>query len=279
MLLNDFHEKVLYKRETLLKEMIASEWGTHAHEMNENHTELKSKIERMKMAFADPEKKGSEVLSYNEPPKGQSRYHEVDGILTRKKEYIDIYDPIKECWRDFRNNFSTKILIMFVRSETIEDIFIEHFFYACMSFEFGLSVIREDEQVAIDAFMHASEYFDKCFGMLWFKSDLEEKNKLSKLRGDAGKKGGTVKSEVYKVIHNELIRLIYAKAPANGWKNKISAVNGVIDSLWEFVEAKKIDSSHVKDKEALHDRVYLQWSKNVEDVKNAFNTKITKSRK
>lgn len=85
MLLNDFHEKVLYKRETLLKEMIATEWGTHAHEMNENHTELKSKIERMKMAFADPEKKGSEVLSYNEPPKGQSRYHEVDGILTRKK--------------------------------------------------------------------------------------------------------------------------------------------------------------------------------------------------
>lgn len=116
MLLNDFHEKVLYKRQTLLKEMIASEWGTHAHEMNENNTELKSKIERMKMAFADPEKKGSEVLSYNEPSKGQSRYHEVDGILTRKKEYIDIYDPIKECWRDFRNNFSTKILIMFVRS-------------------------------------------------------------------------------------------------------------------------------------------------------------------
>ena len=279
MFLNDFYEKIKLKREEIIEGLHKSEWSEHAQSLDENYALLLSNIDSMKAKYANPKKKGSEVSSYTEPPKGQSRYHEVNGILERKSEYTSIYDPIKECWRDFENELTRENYIILILTKPIEDVFISHLYYACMSYELGSSVIHEDEQVAFDALLQASELFDKCFGMLWYKSYLEDKSKLSNVRSYSGKKGGVKKAEAYKLIQSELIELIYAMAPEKGWRSKTAAVDYVLDSLWEFVERKKLDGSHVKNIEALRDRIILQWSVKVEDVRNAFNAKVSRGSK
>lgn len=277
-MVSELYEKVKLKREEVLGGLHKSEWSKHAHELDENYALLQSKIDGMRAKYANPSRKGSEVSSYTDPPKGHSRYYEVNGKLERKREYISIYDPIKECWRDFNSELTRENFIVLIRDEPIETIFVSHLYYACMSFELGSSVINEDEQVAFEAFFQASELFDKCLGMLWFKSYLENKNKLSIVRSDSGKKGGMKKAETYKLIQSELIELIYAKAPQQGWRSKTAAVDYVLDSLWTFVERKKFDGFYVKNKEALRDRV-LQWSVKIENVRNAFNAKVSRVRK
>ena len=274
-MMDEFYEKIKFKLREVLGGLHKSEWSTHAQELDENYSLLQSKVDGMRAKYANPSMKGKSVPSYTNPPKGHSRYHEVNGNLEMKSEYISIYDPIKECWRDFESELSRENFIVLIRDEPIENIFVSHLYYACMSFELGSSVINEDEQVAFEAFIQASELFDKCLGMLWFKSYLENKNKLSIVRSDSGKKGGVKKAEIYKVIQSELIELIYAKAPEEGWRSKTAAVDYVLDSLWTFVERKKLDGFYVKNIEALRDRVF-QWSVKIEAVRNAFNAKVTR---
>lgn len=233
----------------------------------------------MKLVYFDPARIGTEVSSYVELPQGVSKYHQVNGVLQRKDEYNAIYNPIKECWRDLENRISRETMRPFILDSSIEDVFISHLVYASMSYQWGVSIIQDDEQVAFDALFMASELLDKCLGMVWVKIENDKITQLSKTRRNAGKQGGAKKADVYKIIQGELVRLIYKYSPEDGWKNKSAVIEAVINPLWVFIEKNNFQGSHVSSEESLREVISRKWSLEVDDVKHAFNSKISQTNK
>ncbi|WP_052656054.1 hypothetical protein [Pantoea ananatis] len=97
-----------------------------------------------------------------------------------------------------------------------------------------------------------------------------------------GKKGGEKKTEVYIVIQRKLVDLINELAPQGGWKSKASAVNDLIDPLWEYVEASDFVINNQSKKyrlanasqDALAETILKYLSRNVESVRLAFDSHI-----
>ncbi len=277
--LSKLHEKSRRKLEELSKAMTGCEWKEHAHALDEHCPAMQEELARMKLVYFDPARIGTEVSSYVELPLGVSKYHQVNGVLQRKDEYTAIYNPIKECWRDLENRIFRETFKTLISDTSIEDVFVAHLVYASMSYQWGVSVIKDDEQVAFDALLMASELLDKCLGMVWVKIENDKINKLSKTRRNVGKKGGAKKADVYKIIQGELVRLIYKHSPEDGWKNKSAVIEGVINPLWVFIEKNNFQGSHVSSEESLREIILRKWSVSVDDVKHAFNTKVSKNKK
>lgn len=273
------HEKSRRKFEELSKAMAGCEWKEHAHALDEHYPTMREELARMKLVYFDPARMGTEVSSYAELPSGESRYHQVNGVLLRKDEYKAIYNPIKECWRDLETRISRETMRPFILDSSIEDVFISHLVYASMSYQWGVSIIQDDEQVAFDALLMASELLDKCFGIVWFKIEDDKIKKLSKIRCNAGKKGGIKKADVYKTIQEELVKLIYKNSPEDGWKNKSAVIEDVINPLWDFIEKNNFQGSHVSSEESLREIILKRWSLQIDDVKHAFNAKVVKTSK
>ena len=279
MYLSKLHEKNGRKLEELSKAMTNCEWKEHAHALDEHYPVMQEELARMKLVYFDPARMGTEVSSYAELPPGGSRYHQVNGVLLRKEEANAIYNPIKECWRDLESRIFRETMKPLVLDNSIEDVFIAHLVYASMSYQWGVSVIQDDEQVAFDALFMASELLDKCLGMVWVKIEDDKITKLSKIRCNAGKKGGTKKADVYKIIQEELVRLIYKNSPEDGWKNKSAVIEDVINPLWAFIEKNNFQGSHVSSEESLREIILKRWSVQVDDVIHAFNAKLSKTNK
>lgn len=258
--------------------MADCEWKEHAHALDEQCPAMQEELARMKLVYFDPARMGTEVSSYVELPQGVSRYHQVNGVLQRKDEYNAIYNPIKECWRDLENRIFRETMRPFILDSPIEDVFISHLVYASMSYQWGVSIIQDDEQVAFDALLIASELLDKCLGMVWVKIEDDKIKKLSKTRRNAGEKGGAKKAGVYKIIQEELVRLIYKKSPEDGWKNKSAVIEDVINPLWTFIEKNNFQGSHVSSEESLREIILRKWSVKVDDVKHAFNANVSKTK-
>lgn len=272
------HEKNRRKFEELSKAMAGCEWKEHAHALDEQCPAMQEELARMKLVYFDPARMGTEVSSYVELPQGVSRYHQVNGVLQRKDEYNAIYNPIKECWRDLESRIFRETMRPFILDSPIEDVFISHLVYASMSYQWGVSIIQDDEQVAFDALLMASELLDKCLGMVWVKIEDDKIKKLSKTRRNAGEKGGAKKAGVYKIIQEELVRLIYKKSPEDGWKNKSAVIEDVINPLWTFIEKNNFQGSHVSSEESLREIILRKWSVKVDDVKHAFNANVSKTK-
>ncbi|VEB16027.1 Uncharacterised protein [Enterobacter hormaechei] len=259
--------------------MAGCEWKEHAHALDEKCPAMQEELARMKLVYFDPARMGTEVSSYVEPPQGVSRYHQVNGVLQRKDEYNAIYNPIKECWRDLENRIFRETFKILISDNSIEDVFVAHLVYASMSYQWGVSIIQDEEQVAFDALLMASELLDKSLGMVWFKIEDDKIKNLSKIRCNAGKKGGAKKSDVYKIIQEELVRLIYKNSPKDGWKNKSAVIEDVIIPLWAFIEKNNFQGSHVSSEESLREIILKRWSLKIDDVKQAFNAKVSKNNK
>lgn len=277
--LDRLYEKSKRKFEQLSQAMTGCEWKEHAHALDEHCPAMQEELARMKLVYFDPARMGTEVSSYVELPQGVSRYHQVNGVLQRKDEYNAIYNPIKECWRDLENRIFRETIKPLILDSPIEDVFIAHLVYASMSYQWGVSVMQDDEQAAFEALLMASELLDKCLGMVWVKIEDDKIKKLSKTRRNAGKKGGAKKADVYKIIQEELVRLIYKNSPEDGWKNKSAVIEDVINPLWAFIEKNNFQGSHVSSEESLREIILRKWSVKVDVVKQAFNAKVSKNNK
>lgn len=277
--LDRLYEKSKRKFEQLSQAMTGCEWKEHAHALDEHCPAMQEELARMKLVYLDPARMGTEVSSYVELPQGVSRYHQVNGVLQRKDEYNAIYNPIKECWRDLENRIFRETIKPLILDSPIEDVFIAHLVYASMSYQWGVSVMQDDEQAAFEALLMASELLDKCLGMVWVKIEDDKIKKLSKTRRNAGKKGGAKKADVYKIIQEELVRLIYKNSPEDGWKNKSAVIEDVINLLWAFIEKNNFQGSHVSSEESLREIILRKWSVKVDIVKHAFNAKVSKNNK
>ncbi|EMN0394506.1 hypothetical protein P0C25_14300 [Citrobacter freundii] len=277
--LDRLYEKSRRKFEELSQAMTSCEWKEHSHALDEHCPAMQEELARMKLVYFDSARMGTEVSSYVELPQGVSRYHQVNGVLQRKDEYNAIYNPIKECWRDLENRIFRETIKPLVLDSPIEDVFIAHLVYASMSYQWGVSVMQNDEQAAFEALFMASELLDKCLGMVWVKIEDDKIKKLSKTRRNAGKKGGAKKADVYKIIQKELVRLIHKNSPEDGWKNKNAVIEDVINPLWAFIEKNNFQGSHVSSEESLREIILRKWSVKVDDVKHAFNARVSKTNK
>lgn len=75
------------------------------------------------------------------------------------------------------------------------------------------------------------------------------------------------------------MRLIYKNSPEDGWKNKSAVIDDVINPLWDFIEKNNFQGSHVSSEESLREIILKRWSLQIDDVKHAFNAKVSKNNK
>jgi len=280
-------EEIRRKRSELAGEMSHCEWKRYAEVLDETYPVMQEELAIMRKQYWESEKVGTRVMLYSDPHIREYKYHKVNGTLEIKEEYTELYDPVQECWINLERRIFQKTIFPLVREPVIiVDVFVEHLIYASMAYQWGKSVMSENERIALKAFITASSLFDKSIGMIWFKAYADKQKKLSRTRAKAGKKGGESKAEVYVVIQNKLVELINELAPKDGWKNKTVAVNALIEPLWVFVEESDFVINNQSKKyrlltasqDALVDTILKSWSRNVEIVKLALDNNVIRKK-
>lgn len=284
----EFCEEISRKSKELSEEMSHGEWKEYAEVLDVSYPVMQEELVRMKKQYWDSKKVGTRVKLYSDPHLQEYKNHIVNGSLQTKDEYIELYDPIQECWRDLKNRIYRETLFPLIREPVlIDDVFLAHLIYASMAYQWGQSVMSENERIAFEALNISYSLFDKCIGMVWFKVYADKQKELSRTRVKAGKKGGKSKAEVYIVIQNKLVDLINTLSPKGGWKSKAAAVNTLIDPLWEFVEESNFVINNQSKKyrlsttsqDALADTILKSWSRDVESVRQAFDNNIIRKKR
>lgn len=284
----EFCEEVSQKLKWLSGHMTECEWDIYIDMLSENYPAIKKELSKMRDQYWNSDKVGTRVILYSDPSRKEYKFCNVDGVEQLKEEYTELYDPAQECWKQlklriFRETYSHLIQDPFL----INDVFKTHLFFASMSYQWGKSVMSENECVAIKAFIKSAELFDRCIGMSWFHISVCTQKKLSHVRAKAGKEGGNSKSEVYRIIQDKLVYLINSSVPEGGWKSKAAAVNDLIDPLWKFVEESNFEINNQSKKyristmspDALADTIIKNWSRNIESIKLALDNTVTRKKK
>ncbi|EPH6761247.1 MULTISPECIES: hypothetical protein [Enterobacteriaceae] len=284
----EFCEEISQKLKWLSGHMAECEWDIYIDMLSENYPAIRKELSEMREQFWNSDKVGTRVILYSDPSRKEHKFCNVDGVDQLKEEYTELYDPAQECWKQlksriFRVTFSHLIQEPFL----IDDVFESHLFFASLTYQWGKSVMLENERVAIKAFIKSAELFDRCIGMSWFHVSVCTQKKLSLTRAKAGKKGGDSKAEVYRVIQDKLVYLINESVPEGGWKSKAAAVNTLIDPLWDFIKESNFDINNESKKyriatmsqDALEDTIIKNWSRNIESVKLALDNTVTRKKK
>lgn len=106
-------------------------------------------------------------------------------------------------------------------------------------------------------------------------------------------KGGQARGRKFDAVKSELVRLLKTRVPAGGWKTKTTAVAEIIADLWFFIQTeneiiKKENSvlpSYKQKKQPIImkednlGRTVLDWSRDDENIKEAFSAVLMKGRK
>ncbi|TGC57580.1 hypothetical protein C9E92_00695 [Salmonella enterica subsp. enterica serovar Wilhelmsburg] len=277
----DFYKKLDKKKLELRNDISHSVWKDYAEFLDENSSDIQADLNYLRVKFyGDKRMRGSSIENAS-----HFKTYKVGEKLMGEK-YIRIHYPVQACWKyiasdNFRITFSSLI-----GGAPIESIFFIHLYRASLSYYWGMSIIDKYECVAFNALSSASSLFDKCLGILYAQKCFDKKEELSKIRAKAGRKGGESKADVYRVIQNELVSLIYKLAPEGGWKSKTAAIDDVIEPLWNFVEESKFVINNKSKKyrvltmsqDALADTIRKQWSTKIECVKLAFEDKVTRKK-
>lgn len=284
---SDFCEDISSKVDNLLSEISDCEWKGYAVYLDDQYPVIHKRLTRMKDEFWCSKKIGSQVrrTTRSSVMGHNSQIESVEG--QRLEENTELYDPVKACWKELDTIIFKDTLCSHILKEPIDIIFKTHLFYACLSYQWGKMVMIENEYFAFEAFKKSSSLFDQCLGMVWFKEYEEKNKKLSSVRAQAGKRGGESKSEIYKVIQDKLVELIYDSVPEGGWRSKVAAVDDLINPLWKYINESQLIINNQSKKyrlsttspEALADTILKQWSTSVESVKLAFAATVSRNKR
>lgn len=84
----------------------------------------------------------------------------------------------------------------------------------------------------------ANYYYGLWKGTLEF-DEWNTCKEISQAEGaDSVQKGGQARGRKFDAVKSELVRLLRAKVPEGGWKNKITAVDGIRADLWIFIQTE-----------------------------------------
>jgi len=135
-------------------------------------------------------------------------------------------------------------------------------------------------------FLTEANYY---YGLWKGTLEFDEWNTCKEVKEDEIKnnanKGGQARTRKFDVIKSEVIRLLKDKVPEGGWRNKTTAVEGIIADLWSFVQAEneKIKKENafilrndqkrqpINMKKNNFERTVQDWSRNDESIKEVFS--------
>lgn len=284
----EFCEEISQKSVWLSGQMVECDWDIYVDVLSESYPVIQKELSEMRDQFWNSDKVGTRVILYSDPSRKEYKYCTVDGVEQLKEEYTELYDPAQECWKQLKSRIFRETFCHLIQDPfLINDVFKSHLFFASMSYQWGKSVMSENECVAIKAFIKSAELFDRCIGMSWFHVSVSTQKKLLHVRAKAGKEGGNSKAEVYRIIQDKLVYLINESVPKGGWKSKAAAVNDLIDPLWQFVEESNFEINNQSKKyristmspDALADTIIKNWSRNIESIKLAFDNTVARKKK
>lgn len=189
-------DEIRRKRSELAGEMSHCEWKRYAEVLDETYPVMQEELAIMRKQYWESEKVGTRVMLYSDPHIQEYKYHKVNGTLEIKEEYTELYDPVQECWINLERRIFQKTIFPLVREPVIiVDVFVEHLIYASMAYQWGKSVMSENERIALKAFITATSLFDKSIGMIWFKAYADKKKNYRALGLKLERKVGKVKQK------------------------------------------------------------------------------------
>lgn len=161
---------------------------------------------------------------------------------------------------------------------------------------FHLGMIKHNANLSADGCRHLQDAMYYCgawdgarerdeWDTHWHSVQLEQIGRA--------KKAGESRGEKYTSIKAEVVRLLKAKVPEGGWKNKITAVDEITADLWFFIQSEneKINNENallpsynqrrqpILMEENNLGRTVQDWSRKDENIKEAFFVVLKKGRK
>ncbi|EPS4528029.1 hypothetical protein ACSR9E_05680 [Citrobacter koseri] len=285
--LKEFITTVADKIKCLTSEVLETEWCDCVEVFDENNSHMISVLKQKREEFWNSKKIGTMVRCYTDECIGDDEFETINGQLRRKDKYTELYDPVRACWKALKNEISLRTMPHWFKRQSLDDIFFSHAYCGSLAYQWAVSVASENENVALESLILASQMLDKCTGMIWVKIYWEKEKELSRKRTRAGSKGGKAKAEFDVLIQKKLAKMLRKEGSKSGWKSKTAAVDEIIESLWKYVQESAFivnDTSKkhrvaTMDQEALRNTILKQWSTEVDVVREAFDATVTRQKR
>lgn len=200
--------------------------------------------------------------------------------LNQAREYVkDKYSDIYHCV-NIRRNYDIN----------------GYLYWARLNFYWGEHEWRQGDQTEGVWFMvQATKALALWQGYLDGLDRREHEESIQQRRKNSGSKGGFKRAGRYQPVKEELIRLLKEEKPETGWKTKRDAVDTIEPKLWRFIDGpyrKAFNKESIQRRKAFElerkpfsmvreslDRTMLDWSRNDEAIKNAFQQVICRESK
>lgn len=168
-----------------------------------------------------------------------------------------------------------------------------YLYWALLNFYWGEHEWDQGEQTEGIWFMvQATRALALWLGYLDGLDRREHEESVQQRRKSSGSKGGFKRAGRYQPVKEELIRLLKEEKPETGWKTKRDAVDAIEHKLWRFIDGpyrKAFNKENIQRRKAFElerkpfsmvreslDRTMLDWSRNDEAIKNAFQQVVVR---
>ena len=141
---------------------------------------------------------------------------------------------------------------------------------AFVSHKWGISQYRQGRKAeGRKHVLMALNLINMWNGACWALEMVEFKEESNKLKREAASLGGKRKSQKYRPVKDEVIRLLKKNKPEDGWKSKAAAINSLEEEISKFIELDFHKNSNWTSWDKLY-RTISDWSRNDIELKNAF---------
>lgn len=218
----------------------------------------------------------------------------LDEKVAQKIEEIrEDYPDLKQARKCVKDKYSDIYYLVNIR----RNYYINGYLYwALLNFYWGEHEWKQGDQTEGIWFMvQATKALALWQGYLDGLDRREHEESVQQRRKSSGSKGGFKRAGRYQPVKEELIRLLKEEKPETGWKTKREAVDAIEPKLWRFIDGpyrKAFNKENIQRRKAFElerkpfsmvrenlDRTMLDWSRNDEAIKNAFQQVICRESK
>lgn len=173
--------------------------------------------------------------------------------------------------------------MLFNAPGTIQKTVNDYIFLAVVKWGTGLNIVKTDNNDGINLLLKGIEHLDFCRGIL--EHELWQQGEKSKK--EQAVHGGKAKAVRFAPLKAEVVRLLQEMKPAEGWKNKATAIKCIDSGLRSFIDRhgwptsvdKSNQSRDAAEQYALIERQVYDWSRDDVDVKAAFDATVKQKKK
>lgn len=223
------------------------------------------------------------------PTQSKGRWSEVLSVLDKKSTYAASYldnivrkipqdrDILEECAQKVNNK-------IFLHSHKkgltagVDDTLLENINEAAIFWELGLWFWEANRRQSFFYLFKSLSLLNYCHGFKACGSLLQDEadSKAQKVAG------GNAKAARYAGFKAEVIRLLYEKAPEEGWKSKVAALKDIDADLCNYVVIHGLPLTQAKQNQeeqmAGLPRLILDWSRDDVIIKAVFHAVVKKKK-